>query len=443
MTTYTPLQLEDIQGGVLHPLPCPYVGVFTLLRIDNAAAGRELLAQLIPSLRTAEEPASPDADAWLSVALTYKGLQALGVPPASLDSFDPEFRAGMAARADRLHDIGESAPANWEEPLRSPDIHVVLTSMAPDQERLDTQLERAEAMVSRVGGITVLYRLDCRSSDGREPFGFQDNISHPAVEGSGIPGSNPKEEPLKAGEFILGYPDESGRIPPVPQPAVLGHNGSYLVIRKLHQRVAAFRRYVREQASASDDEELVAAKIMGRWPSGAPLTLAPEQDDPDLGSDPARNNDFAYKADADERGLKCPVGSHVRRMNPRDADVVGNPRRHRLLRREVVYGPTLPEGVVEDDAVDRGMIFACVGASLRRQFEFVQEEWVNSGIFIGHGLEKDPLCGANQGDGVFTVPERPIRRRLSELPTFVVTRGGDYFFMPSFTALRWLSRLTD
>ncbi|WP_327255808.1 Dyp-type peroxidase [Streptomyces sp. NBC_01244] len=438
----TSLQLEDIQGGVLHPLPCPYVGVFTLLRIDNAESGRELLAQLIPSLRTAEEPASPEADAWLSVALTYKGMQALGAPQASLESFAPEFRAGMAAQADRLHDVGESAPTHWEAPLGSPDVHMVLTSMAPDQERLDAQLERAEAMLSR-GGITVLYRLDCRSSDGREPFGFKDNVSHPAVEGSGIPGSNPREEPLKAGEFILGYPDESGRIPPMPQPAALGHNGSYLVIRKLHQRVAAFRQYVREQAAAPGDEELVAAKIMGRWRSGAPLTLAPDQDDPDLGADPSRNNDFAFKADGDERGLKCPVGSHVRRMNPRDADVVGNPRRHRLLRREVVYGPPLPEGVVEDDAVDRGMIFACVGASLRRQFEFVQEEWVNSGIFIGHGEEKDPLCGANQGEGVFTIPERPIRRRLPELPTFVVTRGGDYFFMPSFTALRWLSRLTD
>jgi deferrochelatase/peroxidase EfeB len=167
--------------------------------------------------------------------------------------------------------------------------------------------------------------------------------------------------------------------------------------------------------------------------------LSPDRDDPALGADPLRNNAFGFRTEGDERGFSCPLGSHTRRMNPRDGQIFGNPRSHRLVRREASYGAPLPTGVPEEDGVDRGMIFACVNASLRRQFEFVQEEWVNSGIFIGHNEERDPLCGANGGSGVFTIPERPIRRRLQHLPTFVVTRGGEYFFMPGLTALRWLA----
>jgi deferrochelatase/peroxidase EfeB len=175
---------------------------------------------------------------------------------------------------------------------------------------------------------------------------------------------------------------------------------------------------------------------VGRWRSGAPLVLAPAVDDPELGADTARHNHFGFAGD--ERGMACPLGSHVRRMNPRDAEIFGNPRTHRLIRREAAYGPPLADGELDDDGADRGMIFACVNASLRRQFEFVQEEWVNSGIFVGLAGERDPLCGANADTGAFTIPQRPIRRRVGELPTFVVTRGGEYFFMPGLRALRWI-----
>jgi len=113
---------------------------------------------------------------------------------------------------------------------------------------------------------------------------------------------------------------------------------------------------------------------MGRWRSGAPLVLAPDRDDPDLGADPRRSNDFSYLSGDDQRRFKCPAGSHIRRMNPRDAEIFGNPRRHRLVRHEAAYGPALPDGALEDDGAERGIIFGCVGASLRRQFEFVQEE---------------------------------------------------------------------
>ena len=245
--------------------------------------------------------------------------------------------------------------------------------------------------------------------DGREQFGFKDSISQPAVEGTGILGSNPHEAPLKPGEFVLGYEDENGDLPPVPQPDVLGRNGTYAVFRKLHQRVAAFRRYLHENAAGPAEEELLAAKFVGRWPSGAPLALAPDKDDPELGADDERNNAFMYGDDP--RGLKCPVGAHARRMNARDAVITGQVRLHRMIRRGTNYGPSLPPGVLDDDGADRGLMFAFVGARLDRQFEFVQREWVNDGKFIGAPAERDPLIGVQDG-GEFTIPKQPIRRRM-------------------------------
>ena len=135
--------------------------------------------------------------------------------------------------------------------------------------------------------------------------------------------------------------------------------------------------------------------MMGRWRSGAPLALCPLHDDPELGADPKRNNDFLYEAD-DPTGYKTPGGSHIRRTNPRDASVAGVARLHRMIRRGTAYGPPLPEGVLEDDGVDRGLMFAFVGAHLGRQFEFVQSEWINDGVFFGLGDAKDPIVGSDR-----------------------------------------------
>ena len=227
--------------------------------------------------------------------------------------------------------------------------------------------------------MTAIWRQNCHAlSTEREPFGYRDGISHPAVEGSGIPGTNPGEPPHKAGEFVLGYHDETGgSLPPIPQPEVLGRNGTYVVFRKLHQRVAEFRRCLKANAATSEEEELIAAKMMGRWRSGAPLSACPLHDDPEL----ARSNDFGYGDDA--IGYKTPPASHIRRANPRDAAVAGVVRLHRMIRRGTAYGPELPEGVLDDDGVDRGLMFAFVGAHLGRQFEFVQSEWINGGDFLG------------------------------------------------------------
>ena len=440
-TDAMPLELDDIQNGALHPRPSPYFAVYILLRIDDPNAGRELLRRLLPSLASATNPVDPEKQAWVSVGLTFQGLKALGVPAASLDSFPQAFVEGMAARAEILGDVGRSAPENWEAPLGSPDVHVALSAISPDPDRLEALIDKARTAYQKVPGIEAIWRQDAYAlAHERTSFGFKDGISHPAIEGSGIPGTNSKEAPLKAGEFLLGYPDETGQLPQMPVPEVLGRNGTFLVFRKLHTRVADFRQYVHSKASSPADEKLLAAKMVGRWQSGAPLSLAPELDDPELGADPKRNNDYLYKAD-DPRGLKCPLGAHARRMNPRDADIIGIPRLHRLIRRSTSYGPMLPDGVMEDDGEDRGIVFVAVGTHLERQFEFVKTQWVDDGVFIGAPDDKDPLAGAHDGTGQFTIPQRPIRRRMTNLPEFVVNRGGEYCFIPSLSAIRWLSEL--
>lgn len=435
-----PLELSDIQNGALHPRPVPYVGVYLALRIDDRQAGRELLRRLLPVLDSATAPTDPAKQAWVSLGLTYQGLKALGVPDPSLGTFPQAFREGMAARAASIGDVGESGPENWEAPLGSPDVHLVISVLSPDLERLEALRERARASYSDLAGIEIIWRQDVSMPPGaREPFGFRDDISQPAVEGTGQPGTNPGEAPFKAGEFLLGYPNEMGELSPVPQPEVLGRNGTYVAFTKLHTRVAAFRRFLRDN-SPTGGEELLAAKMMGRWRSGAPLALAPERDDPELGENPARSNDFLYESD-DARGFKSPAGSHTRRMNPRDASIIGITRLHRVIRRSTTYGPLLPDGELEDDGADRGIIFVCVAANLERQYEFIKSQWVNQGTFIGNPDDKDPMVGPNDGTATFTIPQRPIRRRVQGIPTFVVNRGGEYCFFPSLSALRWLSEL--
>src|SRR5688500_12179916 len=242
------LELDDIQSGVLRPRPTPYVATYIAFRIDERERGRELMRLAARVVTSAANPTGPLADTSVSVALTYEGFKALGVPQESLDSFSWEFRQGMAARAKDLGDTGESAPENWEKPLGTKDLHIIIVAVSPDEERLEMALEPARKSYREMTGIEAIWRQNCHALPTEtEPFGFRDGISHPAIEGSGIPGSNPKEQPLKAGEFILGYTDEMGGTQKTV-PEILGRNGTYVVFRKLHQRVAEFRRFLTSQS---------------------------------------------------------------------------------------------------------------------------------------------------------------------------------------------------
>ena len=263
-----------------------------------------------------------------------------------------------------------------------------------------------------------------RSRSSKAPARFR----HPA------PGA-----PLKPGEFILGYPDEDGPSANLPQPEILSRNGSYMAYRRLQEHVGKFRDFLREHGKTPEEQELIAAKLMGRWRSGAPLVLAPDKDDPALGADPQRNNDFNYKQ-MDPHGYAVPLGSHMRRMNPRDT--AHNMNRRRMIRRGATYGPHLPEERAED-GVERGIAAFVICASLIRQFEFAQNVWVNDKNFHELGNERDPIIGNQDGTLEFKIPKRPIRKKITGLPAFTTVRGGAYFFLPGIKALRYLAALGD
>ena len=178
--------------------------------------------------------------------------------------------------------------------------------------------------------------------------------------------------------------------------------------------------------------------MMGRWRSGCPIDLSPDKDDPAIAADPNRRNDFTYEGD--DQGLRCPLGSHLRRSNPRATPLkrATAVRRHRLIRRGVEYGPHLEEGVLEDDGVDRGLVNLFIQADIERQFEFVQNEWMKGGEFIGlDPNEQDPINGDGGEGSQLSVPgaKRPF---LFDLPTFVKVKGGEYLFVPGLKALEGL-----
>ena len=243
--------------------------------------------------------------------------------------------------------------------------------------------------------------------------------------------------PLKAGEFFLGYADEDGVIVPLPQPEILSRNGSFLAYRRLEEHVGAFPRVpAPAERRHTEEQELIAAKLMGRWRSGAPLVLAPEKDDPH--SAPIRSGTTTSTTrKMDPHGYAVPLGSHMRRMNPRDT--AANMSRRRMIRRGGTYGPPLPEGA-PDDGAERG-IAAFIGcASLVRQFEFAQNVWVNDrSPSTSFGNERDPIIGTQDGTLEYKIPNRPIRKRIIGLPVFTTVRGGAYFFLPGIKALRFLA----
>ena len=444
MTSHGPLEFDDIQHILLTRVPA-LTGRYEFLSFKGSADGRRWLSAILDKVQSAAAATGAMAAEarWVSVAFTWNGLRALGVDEQSLATFPDAFKQGMAARASILGDTGANHPDNWVGGLASPDLHAIAILFArntAERQRCDAE---HRTLLAACPGVEVLSSLELEAAPpfdhAHDHFGYRDRISQPVIEGSGeepTPGSG---APLKAGEFILGYPDEDGMPTRLPEPAVLSRNGSYMAYRRLEEHVGAFRDFLREHGKTVEEQELVAAKLMGRWRSGAPLTLAPERDDPTLGADPQRNNDFTY-AKTDPHGYAVPLGSHMRRMNPRDTAV--NMNRRRMIRRGATYGPALPEGA-EDDGVERGIAAFVIGADLVRQFEFAQNVWVNDTNFHELKNERDPIIGTQDGTLEYKIPKRPIRRKITGLPAFTSVRGGAYFFLPGLNALRYLAALHD
>jgi Dyp-type peroxidase family len=449
------LDLDDIQGLLARGYGGLRFATFLLLAFEDPAAAGGTLAAWATQLTTAGQ--RPDHVA-LNVALTAAGIGAIAPDVAGSAGFSEQFTSGMTTdyRSRLLGDTEDDDPRGWDWGAPGSDaVHVLLLVYADSAGRLAARCAELTAEAD-AGGLRLLHQLATNELKAQENFGFHDGISQPQIEGLG---PQPAAGEVKAGEFVLGYPNEYGLLtdrPLLPAGADpgglltrdtqtggpdLGRNGSYLVLRTLRQDVSGFHAFTeaatRDAAGRPDPDRqaLLGAKMVGRWPSGAPLSLAPAQDDASL----ADSNDFGYCAN-DPRGMACPLGSHVRRTNPRDslepqpgsdASMAIN-RRHRLLRRGRSYGSPV-EG-------DCGVHFICLNANLARQYEFVQHTWVNNPVFNELENETDPLVGTRRAKrSYFTTPGRPARRRYAELPQFVHVRGGAYFFLPGITALRFLA----
>ena len=493
--------LKDIQGIVMSGFGNLHCASYLFLQVINAAAARRWLGNITDQIETGEPPPPQKKVQALNVAVTHRGLNKLGLDAETLDSFSRPFVEGMTTRhrSRILGDGDANAPENWEwggnDPAGNTDeakaVDILLMVFAETEDLRNALLAEKRSEFGQ-NGLAELRELSAgRNDDSKEHFGFADGMGQPAIEGTFQVDSAKARNVLKTGEILLGYindydkpadspmvkaardpnnllrpPSASDGVRPPPGLQDLGLNGTYLVFRQLAQNVAAFRNFV-DKATLRPDKTVdqvasdrLAAKFVGRWQNGAPLVLSPDADDLALSS----ADDFGYR-DSDALGFKCPIGSHVRRSNPRDtlgpdgATALATANRHRILRRGRSYGHRSKDPLV-DDKMDRGLLFLCLNGDIERQFEFVQQTWINNPVFGGLDGEVDPLIGdisktdapavspisgsdngEAQRDAIFTIQADPLRTRVHCLERFVTVKGGAYFFLPSIRALRYLASL--
>jgi Dyp-type peroxidase family len=489
---------EEIQTNVLRSVD-PAFSFYAFFRIRDTQTFRSFLASALAqglnfagtptgvyserhrlrsrSMDATKEPSPQNDSLHMNVGFTMSGLERLEVEQETRESFPEPFREGMAARGAILGDLGASAPDHWDGYLGSKAVDGVLwwnwwnipkKDRLPGHahEQLEQRAHRAWEHIEAVApdhGMEILhaetgvanYRQFASGDIERvEHFGFRDGISQPWVDfgtadtiglshpppGGGTPRQHAQWAPVAAGEFVLGYPDEDGLVQPWPCNRDLQRGGMYMVFRKLEQDVVGFRNFLHEASPDPAVAQLLAAQMLGRWPDGTPLVHSPNGPNGSTPRGPNRSiNDFRYEQD-DPRGLRCPIGAHIRRANPRDTGGRNESRRHRLLRRGITYGgPMLPQDS-SGDGRKRGVLFVALNARIDQQFEFVQSRWLNSGELVGQvGARRDPINAANEGQlsDSFWSPSRPAP--VTNLTRFVTMRGGDYFFMPSLPALRGLA----
>ncbi|MFN9631411.1 MAG: Dyp-type peroxidase [Cyanobacteriota bacterium] len=459
----------DVQGLLLRGYRVNHARHFMLRIVDPAATGDVLLALLsgadgLPAITTAAR-ITPKPPCFLNVSFSSSGLRLLGLTEQELSSFDPSFRLGSTnpSVARAIGDIGESAPEHWIGGLNDGDqVHLVLSLWVRESldilETISSQLRTALGHALQELSVHEATALP----DSRVHFGYRDNISQPTIKGQ-PPGKYPApdhQEPVETGEFLLGYPNQSGGTYSV-KPQELARNSSYAAFRILEQDVQAFEALIQTWANQLNlDPELVAAKICGRWRNGNPLVLSPDQQAPTLPRD--EQNNFTYstadRTTDDTLGFKCPLGSHIRRNNPRNQAVVGtDANHHRLLRRAMPYGPAYDPAT--PDTKPRGLVGYFINASIQNQFEFLTRQWDMESTFVKSAVSPE---GADQGNAVFNISGEDlfvgINAEANSSFTFpgpgrngkgntivtgfgrtITTRGGVYCFFPSISGIKYLA----
>ena len=482
----TSLNLNDIQGFILRGYRMPMVRHF-LLTVGVPAKARELLGRLVsgdesdaPQITTAEdwhvgfEPGPGDnpadvprrkPDYCLNLGITWPGLIALEikdrVPTVSFKSFGA-FIAGAVERAELVGDTGASGPRNWIGAFGTGSGHVLMTLYAISPDAMTSYSGRLSALFAEGDAFRESWRGDgealTETIEGkpvfttRVHFGYTDGIGMTTIRGGPERYPPDHQQPCEPWLFVL--LDEAENYL-VPEPRELGLNGSFAVFKMIRTDVVGFENFLQSNKDKIDPE-LLAAKICGRWRNGVPLVLSPETDSPPGGIPPEQMNNFDYvNADGsgDPKGLRCPVGAHIRRINPRGQPITGQGRpggsnnTHRLIRRGMPYGPDY-DPTQPCDGVERGLLGYFINSSIENQYEFVLGQWVNDSEFAGavrlHPKSKDPLIGTQDpAESIFVIPQPngvpPIK--IAGFSSFTTTKAAAYCFLPSITAVKFISKL--
>jgi Dyp-type peroxidase family len=384
--------------------------------------------------------------------LSSAGVSALG-GPASLGGLDVAYTEGMVApqRSRALGDAGADDPSGWL--WRDSDVHMILLAYGTDSDGVESTAQAVRKILSE--GWRPVFELPiCSPKDRREAFGFRDGITAPRVDLGELNEKEKGVDLLAPGEILLGERTAAGTL---TAPPPIGAGGSYVAIRQIEQDVESFWKFWLGQAKSEDEAVWLAAKAVGRWPNGMPVKEGAPRHQPTASEgDIMRPMSFA----PDPQGLGCPIGAHIRRANPRDT-LETDPKvslqvvaQHRIIRRGRMFGHHAPAGDYPtgfglpgldqsdpDAPKGRGLLFMCLCSDLTRQFEFIQQTWLNNPQFADRRDESDPI---SSGAGVvadsrrFSVPAEPLRRRIHGLPHWSRVRAGGYFLLPGRDALERL-----
>ncbi len=479
------LNLRQIQGFILRMYRMPMVRHF-LLKVHTPAAARVLLGRLAsgderdaPQITTAEEwhvavpgpeddrkaPPRRQTDYCLNVGITWSGLVALEVkdrlPRFSHGTFNA-FVEGAAKRAEALGDRGASGPEHWISGFGTGNDHVLVTLYALHPEAMEHYSTRLLALFAEGEAYELLAHIDGMAlteiQDGKPVpvpkvhFGYTDGITvTPSIRGGPERALADRQQPCEPWLFVLLDASENYHLPSPPD---FWRNGSFGVFKMIKQDVVGFENFLQANAPRIDPE-LLAAKLCGRWRNGMPLMLSPDTDAPTGGFDPERLNDFEYvnsDGSGDPRGVRCPIGAHIRRVHPRGQPIAGQGKpggsnnSHRLIRRGMPYGPAYDPSLPYD-GIERGLLGYFINSFIENQYEFVLSEWVEDAAFVGkvrlHPKSKDPLIGSNDpATSVFDIPQGdgpPLR--TTGFSSFLTTRAVAYCFLPSVTALQRIATL--